>query len=282
MNSFLEARDFFLAHRTDYAAAVSGFRWPALTHFNWALDYFDVIAAGNHAPALHIVEEDGRETVRSFAGSCRRLEPRRQLPALARRPARRSPAADARQRRRAVGDPARLHEARRRHHAGDNAADGGGSAGPRRPRPRPARRRRRGGVEKFDGVRGAFTKIVVGGEASGWQPYDDHRQASATFEPATANPGRRSAAALLHVGHHRTAEARDAHASELSGRPSLDAVLDRAAAGRSPLEHQLARLGQARVELCLRAVECAGDGVHLQLRAVQRDARCSAPSPRTA
>jgi acetyl-CoA synthetase len=46
---------------------VRGFEWPAHDRFNWALDYFDSIAAGNHRPALHIVEENGTETIRSFA-----------------------------------------------------------------------------------------------------------------------------------------------------------------------------------------------------------------------
>jgi len=64
---FLASRDFLLQHRADYEAAVRGFGWPAQEHFNWALDYFDARAAGNSRPALHIVEEDGRETIRSFA-----------------------------------------------------------------------------------------------------------------------------------------------------------------------------------------------------------------------
>jgi acetyl-CoA synthetase len=64
---FLEARDFLLAHRTDYDAAVRGFRWPQLERFNWALDYFDSMAAGNAHTALHVVEETGAEGKRSFA-----------------------------------------------------------------------------------------------------------------------------------------------------------------------------------------------------------------------
>ncbi len=64
---FLAARDFLLAHRTDYAAAVRGFRWPELTHFNWALDYFDALAVGNAHTGLHVVEETGAEEKRSFA-----------------------------------------------------------------------------------------------------------------------------------------------------------------------------------------------------------------------
>ena len=57
--AFFASRDVILKHRTDYASAVREFTWPAHEHFNWALDYFDTIAAGNHRPALHILEEDG-------------------------------------------------------------------------------------------------------------------------------------------------------------------------------------------------------------------------------
>jgi acetyl-CoA synthetase len=63
---FLAARDFLLAHRTDYATAARDFRWPQLNEFNWALDYFDAMAEGNHANALWIVEEDGSEQRYSF------------------------------------------------------------------------------------------------------------------------------------------------------------------------------------------------------------------------
>ena len=65
--AFLASRDFLLKHRTDYETAVREFKWPAQDPFNWALDYFDVVAAGNDRPALHIVSDDGAETIRSFA-----------------------------------------------------------------------------------------------------------------------------------------------------------------------------------------------------------------------
>ncbi|WP_333767591.1 AMP-binding protein [Streptomyces sp. IBSBF 2435] len=64
--AFRAARDFLLRHREDYTAARDGFRWPEPAHFNWALDWFDVIAAGNDRPALWIVEEDGAESLISF------------------------------------------------------------------------------------------------------------------------------------------------------------------------------------------------------------------------
>ncbi|KAB2350950.1 AMP-binding protein [Actinomadura rudentiformis] len=69
---FQSARDFLLAHREDYATAYEKFRWPVLTGFNWALDWFDKIATDNDAPALWIVEEDGSEKRHSFADLSRR------------------------------------------------------------------------------------------------------------------------------------------------------------------------------------------------------------------
>ncbi len=67
LQAFTQAKQFLLDHRTDYDAAYAGFQWPQLTDFNWALDYFDSMARGNDAPALWIVEEDGREEKLSYA-----------------------------------------------------------------------------------------------------------------------------------------------------------------------------------------------------------------------
>jgi acetyl-CoA synthetase len=56
--AFKAARDFLLAHRTDYATAYRDFRWPEVDQFNWALDWFDgELARGDtaHQPALIIV-----------------------------------------------------------------------------------------------------------------------------------------------------------------------------------------------------------------------------------
>jgi len=64
--SFVEARDFLLQHRTAYQAAYSGFRWPRLDEFNWALDYFDVMARENDSPGLWLVDEDGGDERISF------------------------------------------------------------------------------------------------------------------------------------------------------------------------------------------------------------------------
>ncbi|MEV6896437.1 AMP-binding protein [Amycolatopsis sp. NPDC051372] len=61
---FREARDYLQSHREDYDTAVRGFAWPQPAEFNWALDWFDVVArdpANAQRYALWIVEEDGTE-----------------------------------------------------------------------------------------------------------------------------------------------------------------------------------------------------------------------------
>jgi len=66
--TFLEARDFLLAHRTDYPTAYRGFSWPRPERFNWALDYFDPLAERKpDRTALWIVDESGAEETRTFA-----------------------------------------------------------------------------------------------------------------------------------------------------------------------------------------------------------------------
>ena len=64
---FLKARDYLLTHRDDYERVRQDFSWPALDKFNWALDYFDVMAANNSDVALWIVDENGSETKHTFA-----------------------------------------------------------------------------------------------------------------------------------------------------------------------------------------------------------------------
>lgn len=54
-----EMRDFLFANATDYDAARAGFRWPAPTEFNFALEWFDVVAGENpDRPAVQIVSAD--------------------------------------------------------------------------------------------------------------------------------------------------------------------------------------------------------------------------------
>lgn len=61
---FIEARDQLLrAHKEGFPQP---FRWPALTEFNWARDFFDVIAVDNDAPALRVVNDSGSDQSVSF------------------------------------------------------------------------------------------------------------------------------------------------------------------------------------------------------------------------
>jgi acetyl-CoA synthetase len=67
------ARDLLIAHRTEYAAAVDRFAWPALDEFNWALDWFDVIAAEHpDRLALRVVGDDGSDEALSYAAMAAR------------------------------------------------------------------------------------------------------------------------------------------------------------------------------------------------------------------
>jgi acetyl-CoA synthetase len=65
---FRASRDQLLALRGEHDRAVAEFRWPRFDGpFNWAVDWFDVVARGKDATALHIVEDDGSSSVRTFA-----------------------------------------------------------------------------------------------------------------------------------------------------------------------------------------------------------------------
>ncbi|GAA2518009.1 AMP-binding protein [Rarobacter incanus] len=67
---FRKARDFLLSVREDYDKAVREFVWPDPPHFNYALDWFDVVASDPHTAdrlALWLVEMDGSETKRTYA-----------------------------------------------------------------------------------------------------------------------------------------------------------------------------------------------------------------------
>ena len=70
---FLHARDLLLRHRTDLAAAHKAFRWPEFDRFNWALDYFDRMAAGNDRAALKILGPDTEQSI-TFAALATRSD----------------------------------------------------------------------------------------------------------------------------------------------------------------------------------------------------------------
>jgi acetyl-CoA synthetase len=73
--NFRAARDQLLSLRDNHTSAVSEFVWPDVgENFNWATDWFDVIATDNTRTALWIVEEDGSEIKVSFAEMAERSD----------------------------------------------------------------------------------------------------------------------------------------------------------------------------------------------------------------
>jgi acetyl-CoA synthetase len=68
------ARDFLLAHREDYATARRDFRWPQLDRFNFALDWFDVIARERDREALRVVHQDGSVVSKRFSDLARQSD----------------------------------------------------------------------------------------------------------------------------------------------------------------------------------------------------------------
>ncbi|MGC0412918.1 acetyl-CoA synthetase [Streptomyces sp. SAI-195] len=183
---FRSARDFLLEHREDYTAAYEGFRWPRPEHFNWALDWFDVIADGNDRTALHIVEEDGREVRVSFAEMSARSDrvanrlrewgvgPEDRILVMLGNQVELWETALAAMKLRAVVIPATT------------------LLGPADLRDRVDRGRvrhvitRAGDTGKFDDVPGDYTRVAVGGQdgpVPGWRAYEDVYTASDTFTP---------------------------------------------------------------------------------------------------
>jgi acetyl-CoA synthetase len=66
--AFRTARDLLLRYREDYDSALAEFAWPALDEFNWALDWFDLVAAEHpDRTALRVVDDDGSDETVSYA-----------------------------------------------------------------------------------------------------------------------------------------------------------------------------------------------------------------------
>jgi acetyl-CoA synthetase len=184
--TFMQARDFLIANRENYADAYTGFRWPQLAEFNWALDYFDVLARGNERLALWVVNEDGSQARVTFAEMSARSN--RVANFLRAHGVRRGdrmlvmlpnvvPLWEltlAAMKLGVVVSPAttqltqadlqdRIERGEIRHVVADLAAHG-----------------------KFADVRGSYSRILVGGQAAGWTSYAQADGAAPSFVPEGA------------------------------------------------------------------------------------------------
>ena len=68
-SEFKAARDLLLALRDNYEFARSGFQWPRLKRFNWALDWFDAeLSQGRQWPKTS-AENPWRYEIETFEHS---------------------------------------------------------------------------------------------------------------------------------------------------------------------------------------------------------------------
>ena len=198
--AFMQARQFLVDHREDYDAAYSGFRWPRFETFNWALDWFDVYAALNDRLALWVIGDDGGDTRLSFremsersnrvANFLRGLGVRRgdRILLMLNNVVPLWETMLASIKLGAVLIPATTLLAR------DDLLD----------------RFARGGVRhvvvaapdaaKFADIPGTYTRIAVGGSASGWTAFEDAYSADVRFEPDGPTLPTDPHSPLLHVG----------------------------------------------------------------------------------
>ena len=70
--AFMALRDRLLRDGISHEQALDAFQWPAVGSFNWAVDYFDRIAAHNDRPALRVVHDTGVDQALSYAALSRR------------------------------------------------------------------------------------------------------------------------------------------------------------------------------------------------------------------
>ena len=73
--AYRAARDSLLELRGRHDDAVATFTWPDVgERFNWAIDWFDAVARGNHRTAIVIVEEDSSSLEVTYDEMARRSD----------------------------------------------------------------------------------------------------------------------------------------------------------------------------------------------------------------
>jgi acetyl-CoA synthetase len=212
--AFVELRDRLLRDGLTPEQAVQSFHWPAVTHFNWATDYFDRMAAGNARPGLRVVDDAGRDVSLSFADLARRSnQVANYLSALGVRPGDRMLIM--------LGNVVALWEVMlaaiklgavmipattllQRADLQDRLARGGVRAVITD----------RSLTKHFDGLSGASIRICVGGAVPGWSEFESSHAADPAFHAAAPTPA--DALMLLYFTSGTTAKPKLVAHSQIS------------------------------------------------------------------
>ena len=202
--AYRAARDLLLRHREDYEAAMAAFAWPRLDEFNWALDWFDVLAAEHpDRDALRVVTADSDTRLTYAQMAARSNQVANWLRDLGARRGDRVLLM--------LGNIAPLWEVILASiKLGAVIIPASTLLGPEDLADRIAR----GGVRhvitedahapKFEGLDGTWTRVVVGAAAAGWHHYDDAGSAPADFTPD--GPTRATDPLLLYFTSGTTAQ----------------------------------------------------------------------------
>jgi acetyl-CoA synthetase len=181
--AYRAARDLLLRHREDYEAAKAEFAWPQLEEFNWALDWFDVLAAEHpQRDALRVITADSDARLTYAQMAARSNQVANWLRGLGARRGDRVLLM--------LGNIAPLWEViLAAIKLGVVMIPASTLLGPEDLKDRIARGDVRHvitedvHVPKFEGLDGTWTRVVVGAATPGWNHYDEAGSAPADFTP---------------------------------------------------------------------------------------------------
>ncbi len=202
--AYRAARDLLLRHREDYEAAKAAFAWPRLDEFNWALDWFDVLAAEHpDRDALRVVTADSDTRLTYAQMAARSNQVANWLRDLGVRRGDRVLLM--------LGNIAPLWEVILASiKLGAVIIPASTLLGPEDLAERIARGDVRHVITedahtpKFEGLNGTWTRVVVGAAAPGWHHYDDAGSAPSGFTPD--GPTRATDPLLLYFTSGTTAQ----------------------------------------------------------------------------
>ena len=274
-DEFRAARDFLLAHRTDYATAYAQFRWPRPERFNFAFDWFDRAGRrGTRPPRCGSSRRTDRRVVqlrrrcpsdptRSRAGCGPRASTGMQVLVVLGNQVELWEITLAAMKLGAVIIPATtLLADGRPPRTGSTAARCGAVVA-------------RSDATEHSGRPGGYLRIAVGEPVAGWLRYAD---AFDSLGRSSRTCRRRPTTRCC-----STSPPAPPRCPSWSSTPNVSYPIGHLSTmywiGLQPGDVHLnissPGLGQARLVVCVRALDRRGDGLRLQLRALRRAGRCS-------